>query len=394
MSLNKNNKKMNKLNISIFTGVLLLMVGCTKDDDNNPQPINPIVPVTPGYSTPSTYSFVDATGNSTVDFIGQKQRLEMAEEIIDYAKSANTLGVTVGASTLKNMYANNGYTWVDAPGLGMTGSTKQLKDKTAGGDVGVQDLVESYFDSLEVLSNLNYDNSAEAYGYGGVWNNGTKSYLQAGSGIEYKEMVEKAFMCAVFMNQMTVNYLGTLADDDNENLVAGKNYTEMQHHWDEAYGYFTSGINYPTEGADRFWGEYTYKREAVLGSATIISEAFRKGRAAIDNKDYVTRDAQIAIIRNEMERICAGTAISYLNKAKSNITNNCVKNHELSEAKGLIDGLRYGYKAVSGTGMVATDIDIALTYLADFENISISDINNLIDFVASKTGLDSVKNSL
>src|SRR5690606_10381735 len=114
----------------------------------------------------------------------------------------------------------------------------------------------------------------------------------------------------------TVNYLGTVGDDDNDNFVTGKNYTEMQHHWDEAYGYFTSAIDYPANGTDRFWGKYTYAREGVLGSATTISEAFRKGRAAIDNKDYDTRDAQIAIIRNEMEKVCAGTAISYLNKAK------------------------------------------------------------------------------
>ncbi|MCB9360231.1 MAG: DUF4856 domain-containing protein [Flavobacteriales bacterium] len=378
----------------LIASTVMLTVGCSKDDDSPTPVVETPTPTGPTYNVPSTYSFVDASGASTVDFSGQAQRLEMGTELIAYAKSGNTLGTTVSAATLKNMYANNGYTWIDASGLGMTGSTKQLKDKTAAGDVGVQTMVENYFDSLEVLSNLNYDNSAEAYGNGGVWSNGTKSYLQAGSGIEYKEMVEKAVMCAVFMNQMTVNYLGTLDDDDNDNIVSGKTYTEMQHHWDEAYGYFTTGIDYPTEGADRFWGKYTNAREAVLGSATTISLAFRTGRAAIDNKDYTTRDAQIAIIRNEMEKICAGTAISYLNKAKTNLTNNCVKNHELSEAKGLIDGLRYGYNAVSGNGMTASEIDAALVYLADFENITVSDINALIDFVASKTGLDNVKSSL
>ena len=371
-----------------------MLFACSKDEDSpTPEP-TPTPSPTPTYTVPTTYTFTDGSGNSTVDFSGQAARLEMALEIVNYAKTANTLGVTVSATTLKSMYANNGYTWIDAPGLGLTGSTKQLKDKTAGGDVGVQAIIETYFDSLEVLSNLNYDNSAQAYGQGGVWSNGTKSYLHSGSGIEYKEMVEKALMCAVFMNQMTVNYLGLIASDDNDNLVSGKNYTNMQHHWDEAYGYFTTGINYPTDGADRFWGKYTYAREAVLGSATTISLAFRTGRAAIDNKDYTTRDAQIAIIRNEMEKICAGTAINYLNQAKANITNPVVKNHQLSEAKGLIDGLRYGYNAVSGNGMTSSEINTALTYLVDFENITVSDINALIDLIASKTGLTSVKGSL
>lgn len=386
-----------KKNIIILAAFAFTVVSCSKDSSPSPTETTPTPtpsPTTPSYTVPSTYTFTDGSGNSTVDFSGQTQRLEMALEIINYAKTANTLGVTVNATVLKNMYSNNGYTWIDAPGLGLTSSTKQLKDKTAGGDVGIQAIVESYFDSLEVLSNLNYDNSTQTYGFGGVWSNGTKSYLHSGSGLEFKEMIEKAFMCAIFMNQMTINYLGQIPTVDNTNLVSGKNYTVMQHYWDEAYGYFTSGVNYPTDGADKFWGKYTYAREAVLGSATKISLAFRTGRAAIDNKDYTTRDAQITIIRNEMERICAGTAINYLNQAKSNLTNPVLKNHQLSEAKGLIDGLRFGYNSVNAVGMTAADINTALAYIEDFENITISDINAAIDLIASKTGLTSVKGSL
>ena len=38
---------------------------------------------------------------------------------------------------------------------------------------------------------------------------------------------------------MTSNYLAGISEDDNELIVDGKYYTEMEHHWDEAYGYFT-----------------------------------------------------------------------------------------------------------------------------------------------------------
>ncbi|MCO6499827.1 MAG: DUF4856 domain-containing protein [Vicingus serpentipes] len=389
MRFNKNTVK----NLMIASTVVFA-IGCSKDEDPPAPKVTTTTPSTSGYSVPATYAFEDGTGASTVDFSGQQQRLEMADEMIAYIKSGNTLGTFIDATTLKNMYANNGYTWIDAPSLGLTGSTKQLKDKTAAGDIGIQTMFENYMDSVDLLSNLNYSNSAETYGQGGVWTNGTKSYLQSGAGYEYKELLEKGLMCAVFMNQMTVNYLGTLNDDDNTALVSGKNYTEMQHHWDEAYGYFTSEVDYPTNGTNRFWGKYTNSRESVLGSATILGNAFRKGRAAIDNKDYATRDAQIIIIRNEMERVCAGTAISYLNKVKASINNPCVRNHELSEAKGLIDGLRYGYNAISSTGMTTAEIDTVLSYINDFENITISDINNAIDLIASKTGLTSVKASL
>lgn len=387
----KNNSKL--FSIALISAALLVNIGCSKEEEDS---IAPVVTTPTGntYQVPVTYTFVDANSISTVDFNGQAQRLEMGSEMIAYIKTGNTVGTFLDATKLKNMYANNAYTWIDAPSLGLTGSTKQLKDKTAEGDIMVQAMLESYMDSLAVLSDLNYSNSAENYGQGGVWTDGTKSYLLSAAGYDYKEFIEKGFMCAIFMNQMTVNYLGTLSDDDNTTLLAGKNYTEMQHHWDEAYGYFTTAIDYPTSGTDRFWGEYTYKREGVLGSATILGNAFRKGRAAIDNKDYTTRDAQIAIIRNEMERVCAGTAISYLNKVKLNINANTLRNHELSEAKGLLDGLRYGYKAISSTGMTATDIDTVLSYINDFEHITITDINNAIDLIASKTGLNDYKSIL
>ena len=77
---------------------------------------------------------------------GQQQRLEMLSEMVTYMKTANTAGVMVDATTLRNMYANSGYTWTDAPALGMTGSSKQLKSKTAAGDVGVQTMFENYMD--------------------------------------------------------------------------------------------------------------------------------------------------------------------------------------------------------------------------------------------------------
>lgn len=396
----KQNKKM-KINLRLvgnlfIASIVIFTIGCSKDDDA-PSPIieTPTPsPTGPNYNIPSTYTFLDVSGTSTVSYDGQQQRLEMLSEMVTYMKTANTAGVTVSATILKNMYANNAYTWIDAQSLGMTGSSKQLKNKTAGGDIGIQTIFENYMDSIAALSNGSTINSTETYGVSGVWTNGTKSYLMSSAGIEYTQIIEKGLMCAVFMNQMTDNYLGTLGDDDNDNLLSGKNYTEMQHHWDEAYGYFTSEFDYPTNGTDRFWGKYAEGRESILGSATKIAEAFRKGRAAIDNKDYTTRDAQITIIRDEMEKVCAGTAIHYLNSAKSNITNATIKNHELSEARAFINGLRYGHNAISGNGMVSADIDIALNYIVDFENVTISDLNSAIDLIASKTGLANVKASL
>lgn len=384
--------------LSIAALSILLITSCSKDDDA-PTPTtstNGGGGGNPTYQIPSTYVFLDGSNQSTVNFDGQKQRLEMLSEMVVYMKTGNTVGTTLSASQLKAMYANNAYTWADAPGLGMTGSTKQLKDKTAAGDIGVQAMFENYMDSIAVHSSLNFSNSTETYGQAGVWTNGTKSYLMSGTGFEYGQLIEKGLMCAVFMNQMTVNYLGTLADDDNTTPLAGKTYTEMQHHWDEAFGYFTSEIDYPTNGTDRFWGKYAQgSNEALLSTGTNIMNAFLKGRAAIDNNDYATRDAQITIIRDQIEKVCAGTAIHYLNEAKANITNPTIKNHVLSEAIAFIDGLRYGYNSINGVSITSAEIDMALGYIGnDFNSVTITNLNLAIDLIASKTGLNDVKAAL
>lgn len=354
----------------------------------------------PELEYPSTYNFVDSDGNSTVDFSGQFQRLDMLSEMVTYMKTANTQGNFVDAQTLKDMYGNNSYTWADLNSLGMTGSTKQLKNKTAfavadgSADAGIQSLFERYMDSLDIISNYNQVGSS---GTAGIWANDGVSgpYLMDGKGFEYAQLIEKGLMSAVFASQMTVNYLGTIGDDDNSMLISGKNYTEMQHHWDEAYGYFTSSVDFPSTGTERFWGKYSTGRESLLASASKISEAFRKGRAAIDASEYDIRDEQITIIRDEMEKLQAASAIHYLNGAKSSISDNTTRNHKLSEAYAFLDGLRFGYNCLSGIGMTAAEIDQALGYIGDdFNNVSVTYLNMAIDLIANKTGLESVKNDL
>ena len=359
--------------------------------------------ITNELSIPTTYSFT-RNGNSTVSFGGQTIRMNMLSEMVTKMKTANTAGVAVTEADLHNMYANNGFTWTDSDGLGLTGSTKQLKSKTGyaitGGsaDAGIQAMFEGYMTSLATIS-ANTVTGAEngMAGVAGVWaNDGIKGpYLMDTDGKEYTQLIEKGLMCAVLMSQVTVNYLGGISEDDNTDLVDGKDYTKMEHHWDEAYGYFTDAVNYPTNGANRFWGKYAEGRESIIQSASKISLAFRTGRTAIVNKNYTIRNAQVTIIRNELEKVSAGTAIHYLNSAKSNIASNVARNHSLSEAYAFLEGLKYGYNAINNTGMTSVEIDTALGYFeADFNTVTLADLNSAIDLIASKTGLTAVATTL
>jgi hypothetical protein len=297
----------------------------------------------PSYTVPTTYSFTDNSGNSTVSYGGQQQRLEMLSEITTYLKTTNTAGNSIDAAVLKDMYANSSYTWVDTDALGMTGSSKQLKSKTAKGDGGIIAEFEAWMN----------DAAAASPNVGG-------GYLQNADGIEWTQLIEKGLMSACFISQMTDNYLADIASDDN--LTAsdpdnGKYYTSMEHHWDEAYGYFTDATDYPTSGTNRFWGKYANNTlESVIGSATNISTAFRTGRAAIAadriNPDQgFTADAiaQSEIITIEAQRMVAGMAIHYLNSTKQKVADGESQNkvcHYLSEAWAFIYGIQFAHDPV------------------------------------------------
>ncbi|MFK8045319.1 MAG: DUF4856 domain-containing protein [Crocinitomicaceae bacterium] len=371
-----------------------------KDDGSCQYEIDNSIPV------PSTYAFT-RKGKSTVSFSGQTQRLEMLAEMTNYLKTANTAGVSVDAQLLKDMFANNGHIWTDSDNLGLTGSSKQLKSKTAYGvaggspDASVQAIFESYMDEIAIISATTVSGTEDgAPGVAGIWpNDGVKGpYLMNGNGMEHVQLIEKGLMCAVFMSQMTVNYLGAINEDDNTDMsdsAAGKYYTQMEHHWDEAFGYFTSAIDFPNNGTDRFWGKYASGREDIIQSSTKIMDAFLKGRTAIVNKDYTARDAQVIIINDEIERVSAGTAIHYLNEAKTNITNPTTRNHVLSEAYAFLSGLKYGYNAINNKGMNTIEIQNALNFIGtDFNVVTVANINSCIDLIASKTGLVSVKSQL
>lgn len=381
--------------MGLFATVAL--TGCRKEDDEpTPDDQTPL-------SVPATYEYTDADGNSTVSYNGQAQRLEMLSEMTSYLKTANTPGTAVDAQTLKDMYANNGYTWIDADNLGMTGSSKQLKSKTAAGggtaDPTVQAYYENLMDEVDALSQTTTEDITDGGpGQGGVvlsTTNSSKQYLQNANGIEYTQLIEKGLMGAVFYNQICVVYTGSdKMDVDNTTAVDpdnGKYYTAMEHHWDEAYGYFTTATDYPNSGTDRFWGKYANSRENVLGTASALSEAFRTGRAAIAAGDLDARDAQIAIIRNEMERAAGGTAIHYLNSAVANFGDDALRNHALSEAWAFMGALPFGYEPVINNAELQAMYD---TIGDDFYAVTTTTLLEVRDQLATLMNMEDVKESL
>lgn len=378
---------------TVFTLVLslgLMFTGCKKDDkDPDPQPTPE-----PSYTVPGQYSFEDENGNSTVSYTGQQQRLDMLSEMVTYMKSANTLGVEVEAQTLRNMFANDGYTWEDNQNIGLNGTTKQLKNKCFEFH---RDRFENWMDELAIASQSILPGSNGTAGVVVSTTNPTKSYLNDANGRELGQMITKGLMGAVMYYQATSYYLsdakiGNGVDNATPvNPAEGKYYTAMEHHWDEAFGYFGVPVNFPNEESDRFWGKYCNGRDALLGTNNRMMNAFLTGRAAISNGDMDNKETQIARVQAAWQDVCAGTAIHYLNSAKANFGDDALRNHALSEAYGFIMSLMYN----DGGDFSSTQVDTALDMMGDnFYEITVEDINSTLNYVSDIADLDAYKNDL
>lgn len=369
---------------NIFRGLVIILFvsiafsSCKKDSNDDDD----------GYKVPSTYTFTDANGNSTVDFSGQTARLDQLEEIVTYMKTANTTGVALDTQQLMDMYTNTNN---NGNGHFSFTADKQLKNKTFSLDRG---LVEQFFRNIAEASTSTVEGSN---GVAGVVtsNNGERKYLLADSGIDYTELIQKLLMGSVFYYQATSVYL---SDDkmnvDNTTAVDpenGKYYTAMEHHWDEAFGYFTDATNYPIAGTDRFWGEYVNARDGVLGCNAKIMNAFIAGRAAISNNDLEARATQIDIIRTEWERAIAATIISYLKKAKTNFADDAIRNHQISEAIGFLYCLKYNEQKTMTDQDAYNSISLLVVNL---NNITTQDIDAVINNVSSTFNMQDIVSQL
>ncbi|MBK7148287.1 MAG: DUF4856 domain-containing protein [Bacteroidetes bacterium] len=324
-----------------------------------------------GYDIPTTYNF------NNVDYSGQTYRLAMLTALVSEVKKGNTPGTIVNAALAKNMYSNTGNPFTNDT---LNTSGKQLKDKTFAAD---QSVLEAYIDAASVASAAN---ATASNGTAGIVTNGTKNYLLDANGIEYKEAVEKTLQGALVYYQMTAVYLS------EDQIGAQVALADRQHHWDEAFGYFGVPVDYPfnTTGLQHL-GKYANDRNALLGNATAVMNAFIKGRAAINNADNATVNEQVVIIRENVERGVAGTAVHYINSALANISDAPTLHHNLSEGYFLIKSLKYNpAKKISDT-----QIQTLINYFGgNFYTISTTDLQAAKDLLSNIYGFDAVKDQL
>lgn len=316
--------------LSILFLALATLSSCTKDDGN-------LIDV------PATYEF-SRNGASTVDFSGQTERLDILAQLVNYLKSANTVGSSsLDANLLKDMFRNQ-----NNPFSGQSYS-KDLISKCFAPDTAM------FLQFLEEAAVASQAVGTASNGTAGVIVEGsadlTKGYRVTSNGLELTQVIAKGLMGAVFYYQAMEVYLSAdrMSTVGNEDLVDGENYTMMEHYFDEAFGYFGVPVDFPNTATledSRFWGEYCNSRNEQLypDMNNDVSKAFRTARASIAAKDYQKRDESIQIIMENWSIISAASAIDYLSQSLSTAgTPEYKRHHVMSEAIGFMLALKYHF---------------------------------------------------
>lgn len=368
------------LSLSLF----VVFTSCNTDDED------------PGLDVPSTYEFT-RDGNSSVSFSGQTERLNMLSLLSTYMKTSNTVGATaLDAQRLKDMFAN-----ANNPFDGAT-FEKQLRDKCFEPDVAEY---ESYMDRLAASS---VATGTASEGVAGVLVEGSQDPLQGyrvdENGVEMIQVIEKCLIGAVFFYQAMEVYLSAdrMGSGGNDEVVDGKNYTAMEHYFDEAFGYFGIPVDFPNAASLtelKWWGTYCNRRNNDLypGINDQIATAFRKGRAAIVAKDYEARDEAIRVIQEKWAVVCAATAVDYMLQALDPEISVYRKHHALSEGIGFMNSLKYHFAIGNSKFPPVYDfaqIENALAIINDQTNlyqISNQDLNDAIGHIQSAFPSGTIK---
>ena len=343
--------------IVLLTSLLIGMTACTRnnDDDDTMEVV----------STPETYSF-SRDGNNTVSFSGQTTRIEMANEIINRMKD-----FSASETTLLNMFSNENSSFSNEA---LNSSSKNVKSKTAASkdffelNAAESAAVRADFEgwlTAQVNEVFPAQNTVAIEGVAGQIADGSSTRYVNAKGLEYNQAFNKSLIGALMVDQILNNYIGTGVLDagsnkdnnDSDVVVDGKVYTNMEHKWDEAYGYLygtsadKANPNATIGSDDSFLNKYLGKVDSdsdFSGIAQTIFDAFALGRAAIVAKDYTLRDAQTAILRENISQVVAVRAVYYLQQGKNLLAAETpdygAAFHDLSEGYGFVYSLQFTRK--------------------------------------------------
>jgi len=373
----------------LLIAITLVIFGACKDDNLNPE-----------ITVPTTYAF-ERNGNSSVSFSGQNERLDMVKAMKSYLAQGDKKEVTISASTLNDAYVNTGD---NGNGFFDFTSTKQLRNKTFEPDLD-NNFIENLFAGAEAVSQSGVDAANGTPGFIVRENSGNTIMVDA-NGREFTQLIEKGLMGTVMYNQIYNTYFSdSRTGDDVENTILreGANYTDLEHYWDEAFGYFNPPLdftsNWPEDREDevRFWSDYSNVVDPFIGSNSDIMKAFLTGRTAIVNNDMEEKNAQRAILFEKLELVAAATSIHYINQTLGYLNEGKTGEafHTLSEAWAFVNALVYNPQRRISLDQIETIKETDFGANGNFWNITAADLNRAKTTLTSIfTELEAVKDQL
>lgn len=363
---------------------LLLAFGCIfscQDDDSNVVDPTPMTFV----DDPSTYMF-NRAGTSSVSFTGQTERADMLAAMVDYLQTGNN-GELMEAAILKEAFRNEGG---NGAGFFDFTSSNQLENMLFGPDLD-NDVFDDLFEQAAIASKTETSASNGQPGLITRENTGT-TILVNNRGHDFSEFIEKGVIGSVFLNQIFNTFLTTEftgEEVDNITIAEGNNFTDLEHHWDEAFGYFQApgdfGSAFPANRAGelRFWSEYSNVVDPILGISDRIMDAYRNGREAILANDFEIINESRDILYQELELLAAATTLSFINLSLDNLENGDTGEffNSLSQAYMFANALRISPRRI-----------ISLSEIHNLQNVDFGIGANFWD--ANADGLNEAKNKI
>ena len=369
---------------SMLLSLAIFVFSCDSDDDNDNQGGNTIV-------APSSYEFT-RDGASTVSFGGQTTRLTQAEELYSALNSNEST-----ASGLDLMFNGDGNGSAGFADESLNGTSKIIGSKTSASTLAGSAATKQRFDDMisdyaaNVVPNWNQDASAGVPGAISTPDGGSTYHLNA-AGQELDQLFFKGLIGAFTLDQIVNNYIhpnqldsgSRIDDNDNDVLSGDNNYTDMEHKWDEGFGYLygLEGDNLANAGASpsgngsllmKYFKKVDEEGGYEPGIGQVVYDAFIMGRTAIVNKDYELRDQQAAIIKVELSKVIGYYAIHYMNDyvAKLEAGNVAKAHHSLSEAWGFLLSLSFTNNGNDEPFMDRATVEYFLdNYLGDFHSVN------------------------
>ncbi len=364
---------------AIFSFAILTLIFTSCSDDDSGDVIN-----NNEVEAPNTYSF-ERNGESTVSYSGQTTRIQMGDEL-----SSALLDNTFTEADLISMFAHQEGN-ADFANTQLNASDKNIRSKTAASrdyfftNSTASNAIKTQFESWisgqvdEIFTT--WDDTAAEGVAGQIQEAGGGPVRHVNvKGLEYNQAVIKGLIGALMTDQMLNNYLSpavldeadNIANNNNDITEEGKNYTTMEHKWDEAFGYLY-GNDEPTNpqlNQDSFLSKYLSRvenDEDFTGIAEEVYNAFKLGRAAIVAKDYELRDQQAELIKEKISEIIGIRSVYYLQQGKNFLANDKgAAFHDLSEGFGFIYSLQFTRQPNSNSPYFsATEVDNMLTTLLE-----------------------------